>query len=290
MWSLGVVVFILLAGYMPFSGSEQNQVDHITSGRPTMKPKAWENISKAAREFVNSLLVVDPVERMTAQVALEHPFVAKRNEAEVTEDIADALVNFGQISHFRRACMNMMAWSLNNEERKTVRDCFLAMDKDRTGVITLSEFKQVVAEKFEFSDDQALAAFSALDSNHDEVINYSDFLAAMCSTRIAIHDDLLKKTFMRFDVDNSGYITASNLREVLGDKYGGDQIERLLEEADTSRDGKISEEEFFAYIKNGSIADPTTVEETQDVASFLIDDSLRRGEKDVNVKMRLKAI
>ena len=34
-----------------------------------------------------------------------------------------------------------------------------------------------------------------------------DFLAAMMSTRISLHDDLLRGAFQRFDVDNSGYLT-----------------------------------------------------------------------------------
>merc|ERR1719221_439021 len=45
MWSLGVIVFILLAGYMPFSGSEEQQVKNITQGNYKMKTERWHNVS-----------------------------------------------------------------------------------------------------------------------------------------------------------------------------------------------------------------------------------------------------
>ena len=53
-------------------------------------------------------------------------------------------------------------------------------------------------------------------------------------------------TFARFDVDKSGYITKDNLRVVLGDSYQGADIEQLIEDADTTKDGQISYDEFIA--------------------------------------------
>merc|ERR1712063_193944 len=109
-----------------------------------------------------------------------------------------------------------MAWSLTNEERSRVRDAFIAMDESRQGTITLAELKKVLTEKFEITDDQVKPIFEALDTGQNDQIHYSEFLAAMVSTRIAMHDDLLRATFQRFDVDNSGSITVENLRVVLG--------------------------------------------------------------------------
>merc|ERR1719203_1332496 len=42
LWSLGVVVFILLAGYMPFDGSDSHQIVLIKSGLYNMQGKRWE--------------------------------------------------------------------------------------------------------------------------------------------------------------------------------------------------------------------------------------------------------
>merc|ERR1711971_1100623 len=75
LWSLGVIAFILLAGYMPFSGSEGMQKTNILAGRYTMKSERWNPISRSGVEFVKALLQVDPERRLTAEAALEHSWV-----------------------------------------------------------------------------------------------------------------------------------------------------------------------------------------------------------------------
>jgi len=158
-----------------------------------------------------------------------------------------------------------MAWSLTNEERAQVRDAFMELDKDRSGAISLQEFKKVLEEKFHITDEAAQAAFASLDVNHHDEIHYTDFLAAMVSSRIKMHDDLLKATFKRFDTDNSGYIDKEDLRKVLGDAFEGEDIEHLMEEAH-AHDGKISLEDFMAFLKH-----PDTKDHHADAATRIID-------------------
>merc|ERR1712083_815204 len=109
--------------------------------------------------------------------------------------------------------------------------------------------KHALQQRFELQDSQIKPIFEALDATNDEEIHYSEFLAAMVSTRIALHDDMLTQTFKKFDVDNSGYITAQNLREVLGESFDGGEISEIMKEADLTEDGRISYDEFIAYLK-----------------------------------------
>jgi calcium-dependent protein kinase len=253
LWSLGVVIFILLVGYMPFSGNEQHQVQSIRSGKCTFRPESWKKVSKEASEFVAKLLVVDPVKRLSAEEALKEQWITKRNlhnDQAVDQETVDALCAFAQASVFRRACMSVMAWSLTNEERSQVRESFMEMDKDHKGVITLPQFKQILEEKFHVDDATVIQAFKALDSSHTDEIHYSDFLAAMVTSRIKMHDELLAQTFRRFDTDNTGYISKDNLKQLLGDTFEGQEIDKLLAEADFTHDGKISYKEFIQYIKS----------------------------------------
>jgi len=251
LWSLGVIAFILLVGYMPFSGSEDQQTKDIAEGKFKMKQERWAVVTSQARSFVTSLLQVNPEKRLTAQTALQHKWISQRHknkkDCEVDSCVVEALRSFGRASKFRRCCMEMMAWSLSNEERAKVRQYFISMDKDRNGTITLNELKAALEDKFHVPDEEARAIFSALDSNSDEEIHYSDFLAAMVSTRIKLHDGLLQHTFRRFDTDNSGYITKENLQEILGDSC--DDVDKLVAEADMLKDGRISYPEFVAYLR-----------------------------------------
>uniref|UniRef100_A0A7S0FJV3 Non-specific serine/threonine protein kinase n=1 Tax=Pyrodinium bahamense TaxID=73915 RepID=A0A7S0FJV3_9DINO len=281
LWSLGVIVFILLVGYMPFSGSEEQQIACIQAGRYTKKQEPWSKVSNVAQTFVKSLLTVDPEKRLSAEQALEHPFIkdsnrrpaSKGSNTGVDDDIVDALRSFKEATQFRRACLSVMAWSLTNEERAQVRDAFIEIDKSRQGTITMGELKQVLGQKFEVTDEQIKPIFEALDTSHNEEIHYSEFLAAMVSTRIAMHDDLLSATFRRFDIDNSGFITQDNMRTVLGESFDGAEVEELMKEADVSNDGKISYEEFIEYMKNGGAKDAHAM-----AADKLIEAQITRSE------------
>merc|ERR1711971_981760 len=95
---------------------------------------------------------------------------------------------------------------------------------------------------------EAKRAFNALDSSHHKEIHYSDFLAAMISTRVEMNEELIHEAFRKFDTDDSGYITADNLRQVIGDTFEGVKVEKLLNEADTLHHGKLSYHEFSSYL------------------------------------------
>uniref|UniRef100_F7IDD5 Checkpoint kinase 2 n=2 Tax=Callithrix jacchus TaxID=9483 RepID=F7IDD5_CALJA len=76
-WSLGVILFICLSGYPPFS-EHRTQVslkDQITSGKYNFIPEVWTEVSEEALDLVKKLLVVDPKARFTTEEALRHPWL-----------------------------------------------------------------------------------------------------------------------------------------------------------------------------------------------------------------------
>merc|ERR1711862_854302 len=105
--------------------------------------------------------------------------------------------------------------------------------------------------EFNITDEETQKILGALDSNSDHKIHYSDFLAAMLSTRLNMSDDLIMATFRRFDTDNSGQITLENLKQVIGDEVEGDSVDKLMAEADLLKNGMISYAEFTQYLHKG---------------------------------------
>lgn len=272
-WSLGVVVFILICGYMPFSGDDKKQITDIKQGAFTQK-EAFRKLSPTASDFLRKLICVNVGQRLSAEDALNHEFITKRSDraaaaasAEVDDSVAKSIINFAEASKFRRACLTAMAWSLTNEERTKLRDDFLKIDKTQSGTITLPEFKAVVEERFHLDDVEVKVMFDKLDTASTEEIHYTDFLAAMVSSRIALHDDLLKATFRRFDVGHTGYIEVSDLKTVLGETFEGTEVAALLQEADVDHDGKVSWEEFVAFAK----ADAAIGTNAHEVSHKLVD-------------------
>eukprot|EP01134_Creolimax_fragrantissima_P003494 CFRG3494T1 len=71
-WSLGVVVYIMLVGRMPFDGDDMGE--NISKGIYSFPNEYWEGISNEAIEFIKNLLCVNPDVRYTTGQALQSPW------------------------------------------------------------------------------------------------------------------------------------------------------------------------------------------------------------------------
>ncbi|CZT62669.1 calcium/calmodulin-dependent protein kinase [Plasmodium falciparum NF54] len=69
MWALGIVTFILLGGYRPFYPCSKFQE------KVTFHERYWFNISSEAKDFIQSLLQINPEKRLNVIEAIEHPWV-----------------------------------------------------------------------------------------------------------------------------------------------------------------------------------------------------------------------
>uniref|UniRef100_A0A7S2YP88 EF-hand domain-containing protein n=1 Tax=Entomoneis paludosa TaxID=265537 RepID=A0A7S2YP88_9STRA len=77
-------------------------------------------------------------------------------------------------------------------------------------------------------------------------IRYTEFLAATIEAQGAISEERLAEAFDRMDSDDSGFISKENLRALLGDEIPQAELDAIIDEADITRDGKISYSEFLA--------------------------------------------
>jgi len=76
-WALGVVVFVLLCGCLPFDDdSAMVPSDDLVKAKFVLRFPRWaKNLSASAKNLLNHLLDVNPRTRYTAEQALEHPWV-----------------------------------------------------------------------------------------------------------------------------------------------------------------------------------------------------------------------
>jgi len=82
LWSVGVIVYILLCGFPPFYGDNDNQMFRkIKAGQYKFLSPYWDPISADAKEFVSKLLTVDWQKRMDAQQALDHRWLKDGKQA-----------------------------------------------------------------------------------------------------------------------------------------------------------------------------------------------------------------
>mmetsp|Transcript_3900 Transcript_3900/g.8583 ORF Transcript_3900/g.8583 Transcript_3900/m.8583 type:complete len:404 (-) Transcript_3900:58-1269(-) len=77
-WSVGVIAYTMLCGYPPFNGANNNQTHRsVLRGRYNFPVDEWKNISSEAMDFIQCMLQMDPRMRMTAEQALNHPWIVK---------------------------------------------------------------------------------------------------------------------------------------------------------------------------------------------------------------------
>jgi len=75
-WSIGVICYILLCGFPPFFGSNDQQIfEKIMKVDYDFPSPDWDEISDDAKEFIGAILVFDFKQRPTAEQCLEAPWI-----------------------------------------------------------------------------------------------------------------------------------------------------------------------------------------------------------------------
>lgn len=76
-WALGVIVFVLLCGCLPFDDDSQAlPSDDLVRAKFVLRFPRWaRNLSASAKDLLSHLLNVNPCKRYSAEQALAHPWV-----------------------------------------------------------------------------------------------------------------------------------------------------------------------------------------------------------------------
>ena len=75
-WSIGVILFMLLSGSPPFNGKDDEDIrNNIKKGEYKMDSLDWKLVSAEAKSFLEKLLQKDPIQRYSAEKALQDPWL-----------------------------------------------------------------------------------------------------------------------------------------------------------------------------------------------------------------------
>ncbi len=82
LWSIGIITFLLLCGYLPFDDKHsEREIARQTIQDPVpFESKIWSKYSSEAKNFVEGLLQKKPEKRLSIKEILEHPWIKKMDK------------------------------------------------------------------------------------------------------------------------------------------------------------------------------------------------------------------
>jgi len=103
MWSIGIIIFTLLAGHPPFENDNLKAlVKLIKKGEFEFEPHLWEHHSAQSKEFVRNMLQVDPDKRFDARKALMSDWIDADDDVLQEIDLSDVLKVFKKFNAKRK--------------------------------------------------------------------------------------------------------------------------------------------------------------------------------------------
>lgn len=98
LWSIGCVIYMLVAGYPPFKAENHRALFRkIRDGDFVFHGASWKNVSIEAKQLITHLLTVNVSKRWTAKEALECAWFKKSDEQLALFDLSGTLI---ELKHF----------------------------------------------------------------------------------------------------------------------------------------------------------------------------------------------
>ncbi|CAN0898506.1 Calmodulin-like protein 8 [Linum grandiflorum] len=130
---------------------------------------------------------------------------------------------------------------LTQDQIEEFRKAFCLIDKNGDGLITKEELAMVV-QSTEIHD-----MISEVDLLGDGAMDFDEFLTVI-SRKMQEHvRDELKEAFKVFDRDQDGFISPTDLMQVMinmGERLTEEEAEQMIREADLDGDGRVSYHDF----------------------------------------------
>jgi len=283
-WSIGVIMYVLLCGYAPFSGSNPTAVlSKVKKGRVAYPGGEWQHISKEAKNIVESCLQLEPKMRPTVAELLESEWLNGNAPKKVLDGVHGNLKVFNarrklkaavqlllMEKRMERAVLGLRVEALlrrvvegrGGESLEDAQKVAQAFRLAGTASVDKAAFCKILTATLEVEGAMAEELFTAyrLFRNDDEsTVRYKDFCQSLCAMTPADISEKKNFAFGLYDEDGSGQIDLPEFSNLLANltvaKQQSEQFfartaEQLFKEADTDGDSMISRSEWMVAVED----------------------------------------
>ena len=264
-WACGVILYILLAGYPPFSGNTDKEVYNlITNIKYDFEKERWKNISKYAKELIKNMLT-PAKNRYSAKQVLASKWLEIKLKDNIDNNI-NSILDYRRINKYKnynklkKAILTFIASRLSSEESSQIRNVFFNMDEDKNGYISFEDFRKYIINEYDIDDlleneEELKKGFEGVDIDHNNQIDYTEFLAANLDEKVFLKQQKLKEAFRIFDLNDNGAIKREDIIRVmkLENLPNKNEIaDNIIEENDYDKDGKINFSDFVKIMENNN--------------------------------------
>eukprot|EP01130_Rhizamoeba_saxonica_P012527 TRINITY_DN5284_c0_g1_i1.p1 TRINITY_DN5284_c0_g1~~TRINITY_DN5284_c0_g1_i1.p1 ORF type:complete len:156 (-),score=44.72 TRINITY_DN5284_c0_g1_i1:57-503(-) len=137
----------------------------------------------------------------------------------------------------------------DEEERHRCQTAFNLFDEDRVGNVPVSSL-EILMRSLGLNPSQA--EITKMKNTLDDTFDFEQYLVFHEEQleKVFTEDDI-RKAFMVFDSDNSGLISAQELKHILttmGETLTEEQVDDMYKEVDIKQDSQIKYEDFMKIL------------------------------------------
>ncbi|CAC9698999.1 calcium-dependent protein kinase 5 [Plasmodium sp. DRC-Itaito] len=256
-WSSGIIMYILLCGYPPFNGKNNDEIlKKVKKGEFVFDSNYWARVSDDAKDLICQCLKYNYKERIDVEQVLNHRWFKKfkSNNVIINKSLNKTLIEkfkeFHKLCKIKKLAVTCIAYQLNEKDIGKLKKTFEAFDNNGDGVLTISEIFQCLKVNDNELDRELYFLLKQLDTDGNGLIDYTEFLAACLDHSIFQQDVICRNAFNVFDLDGDGVITKDELFKILSFSavqvsFSKEIIENLIKEVDANNDGFIDYDEFY---------------------------------------------